>query len=608
LSDEADDPFRLSGRKVYFGPNQLAQAPVVACSLRTSSSGGGGVTAAGVEAAAGRLRAEFPRLLEEHSGAAAGEEPAVALARLLAAFARGALNDTRGFVEAAGATAGAAGTAVLWAGFHEPKVTVAALALAARALREALRAGASFSAELKGDLAGFQQLCRSRHPDFQARILMVAAKARDIPVLSVAPGSRIWQFGWGFRSRSFFETASDADGFVGARIAKSKALSKTIMQGLGLPTPAGVLVETPEELPAAAEKVGWPCVAKPLDSGGGKGVTAGIRSLADLEQSFAYAKKFSSSPVLVEAFVPGEDHRLTVIDGHLVAATRREASTVTGDGVRTIHALLGDLNSRRSSNLVASGYHYPIAMDAVLVAHLARQDLAPDDVPHAGRRVSLRSNANRSTGGVCFNLEDIHPQVRAMAEELATTLGLYAIGIDYITPDISRPPAAGNGAFIEVNATPDMAVVVAGGMDEAEIGTRLLGSLPGRIPFVLVLAAKTAQHELARQLAATSADTPGLAWLCGDEAGLGAMRLDLTHLAMPERVAALLKHRTANAAVVVWSFDDLQQFGTPVDKADLGLVYRHVELPGPWKRVLEATCGRLIVADTVEEALLTIGR
>jgi cyanophycin synthetase len=605
LSDAADDSFRLSGRKVYFGPNPLAPAPVVACSLRMS---GGGVTADGLEAAAGRLREEFHRLLEEHSGAAAAEEPAVSLARLLAAFARGALNDTRGFVEAAGAMAGGPGAAVLWVGFHDPQVTASGLALAARALREALRAQAPFSAELKGNLDEFQQLCRSRHPDFQARILMVAAKARDIPVLAVAPGSRIWQFGWGSRSRSFFETASDADGFVGARIAKSKALSKTVMQGLGLPTPPGVLVASPGDLSAAAEKVGWPCVAKPLDSGGGKGVTAGIRSLPDLEQSFAYAKKFSPSPVLVEAFVPGEDHRLTVIGGQLVAATRREASAVTGDGVRTIHDLLGDLNSRRSSNLVASGYHYPIAMDAVLIAHLARQDLAPGDVPQPGRRVSLRSNANRSTGGVCFNLEDIHPEVRAMAEELATTLGLHAIGIDYITPDISRPPAAGNGAFIEVNTTPDMAVVVAGGMDEAEIGTRLLGALPGRIPVVLVLAAKTAQHELARQLAATSAATPGLAWLCGDEAGLDAMTLDLTHLAMPQRVAALLKYRTATAAVVVWSFADLQQFGAPVDKADLGLVYRHAELPEPWRRVMEATCGRLIVADTVEEALLTIGR
>lgn len=592
--------FQLGARKVFHGPNPFAMAPVVACSLKADAA------PAPVDEAARRLSGAFPRLMADLPAPAAGEDPALALARIVAGFARGALNETRGFVETAGAGFGRPLSAALWTGFHEPGITVSAIALAARALREALGAADFPSPVLMDEFGGLQRLCRSRHPDFQARILMVAARHRDVPVLPLAAGSRIWQFGWGARSRSFFETASDADGFVGTRIAKSKALSKTIMQGLGLPTPPGLLVDSVGELPAAAERVGWPCVVKPMDSGGGKGVTAGIRSVADLEQSFAHARKFSRSPVLVEAFVPGEDHRLTVIDGSLVAVTRREASAVTGDGVRTIGELLGDLNSRRSANLVASGYHYPIAMDATLAAHLSRQGLQPDAVPAAGQRVSLRSNANRSTGGVCFNVTEIHPELRAMAEGLARTLGLSALGLDYITRDVMQPPAAENGAFIEFNATPDMAVVVAGGMDEAEIGLRLLGPLPGRIPFVLVLADRASWPEIAPALARRAEETPGLAWLCGEEAGLGPMRLDLTHQPMPERVAALLKHKVATCAVAVWSPQDLQNFGMPVDRAQLALLYRGSSLPQPWQEVIASASARQGMASSPEAIIAAL--
>jgi cyanophycin synthetase len=556
--------------------------------------------AANIETAAERLRDEFPRLLSGYSPSISREGPAMSPARLLAAFAKGALNDTRGFVETAGAMASGPGTAVLWVGFHDPGVTASALALAARALRAALRAQAPFPVELKRDLAEFQQVCRRRHPDFQARILMVAAKSRNIPVVPVAPGARLWQFGWGSRSRSFFETASDADGFVGVRIADSKALSKTIMRGLGLPTPPAVLVTLPQELPAAAAEVGWPCVVKPLDSNGGRGVSVGVRSLQDLEQSFSHARQFSRSPVLVEAFVPGEDHRLTVVEGSLVATTRREASKITGDGVRTIRELLGALNSRRSANLVASGYLVPIAIDAALSTSLARQDLALDDVPQPGRSVSLRSNANRSSGGVCFNVTDVHPQIREMAEALATTLGLTAAGVDYITRDITLPPVAGNGAFIEVNASPGLAALVVAGIEEAQIGARLLGSRPGRIPMILAVGDRQQEREIATALANAAATLPGLAWLCGTAAGLGALSLDLAQLPPPERTSALLRHRTATRAVIYWSLEDLQAFGAPVDRADLGVIYRASGLPQPWQRVIASSCRRLAVATAPE--------
>lgn len=592
----------VSDRKVFRGPNPIAPDSIVACRLRADSSIGPLLPAA-VE----RLVDAFPRLMSDIPPLSAQrEEPALEAGRLVACLARALLNDTRGFVREAGAASRAGSEATVWVGFHDPRVTTAAVSAACEALCGALSADAFPSDQLARRLGELQNICKSRHPDFQARILMLAAAERGIPILLVSAEARLWQYGWGARARTFFETASNADGFVGSLVSNSKTISKAFMQSLGMPTPRSVQVTVAADLPAAADSIGWPCVVKPLDLDGGRGVTAGVTSLAELESAFARARGFTNRPVMVEAFVPGIDHRLTVIDGSLVATTRREASAVTGDGVRTVRQLLDELNLGRSSNIVASRYHYPIAVDAILVEHLARQGLGPDAVPEVGRRVTLRSNANLSTGGVCVNVEDTHPQVRAMAETLAAALELNAIGLDYITPDISQPPAAAGGAFIEFNATPSLGTMVAGGMAEFEAGSLLLGRLPGRIPLLLILAEDAAKPELAHDLASMAAETPGLAWVSGTAGGLHRLPLDLSQLDPPDRVAALLKNRQARAAIVAWSPEDLKRFGAPVDRADVGVIQSGLELDRPWRRVLAAMCGRLVAAQAAGGTLATI--
>ena len=139
-------------------------------------------------------------------------------------------------------------------------------------------------------------------------------------------------------------------------------------------------------------------------------------------------------------------------------------------------ALAADLNAPRSSNMVRSRYLRPIAMDDVLVRHLATQSLALEDVPARGQRVTLRSNANLSTGGMCNEATAAcHPQVRAMAEQLAKTAGLAAVGINYLTTDISRAPSETGGAFIEMNTTNGLDFCIAAGCSPSTIAQKILG-------------------------------------------------------------------------------------------------------------------------------------
>ena len=159
--------------------------------------------------------------------------------------------------------------------------------------------------------------------------------------------------------------------------------------------------------------------------------------------------------MLVEQFAPGNDYRLLVVGGKLVAAARREPAQVVGDGVHTIAELVEIVNMdpRRGEDHATS--LSKIQLDADLAGRAGRPGLdAPLDPP-AGQRVLIRRNANLSTGGTAIDVTDrVHPEVAARAIEAAQVVGLDIAGVDVVATDISRPLEEQGGVIVEVNAAP----------------------------------------------------------------------------------------------------------------------------------------------------------
>jgi len=85
--------------------------------------------------------------------------------------------------------------------------------------------------------------------------------------------------------------------------------------------------------------IGWPVVTKPLSGNHGRGVTTNITSIEDLKSGYEAAHARHET-VIVERYIKGEDHRMLVIGGKLVAAARRRPAHVTGDGTNTIQQLI----------------------------------------------------------------------------------------------------------------------------------------------------------------------------------------------------------------------------------------------------------------------------
>ncbi len=568
----------------YHGPNPLAAGSVVVAELTCDSLPHPAQVAQASATLWSQSGMDAPDSRELDGGT---DDLLLGLGESAACWARAALNEVRGYVLHAGARR-VGGSILLWLGFHQPELSRIALRMALQAFTRLLN-GQGNSQRLKEELDRLWKACRHHHPDFQARILMVAARARNIPCLPFLPDSRCWQFGWGEKSRVFFETASNEDGALGRIWQRSKVVTKELMQLIGLPTPAHVLVNREEELASAVAQVGFPCVVKPQDGSSGRGVTADINDNANLLHAFRIARQVTNGPLMVEQHVSGADFRLMTVNGRFLAAIAREASYVVGDGTTTVRGLLAQLNASRFENLVKSRYLRPIAVDEVLVQHLSVQSIELDDVLPAGQKVTLRSNANRSTGGICTDVTDsVHPEVQAMAEQFALATGLKTAGLDYLTRDITRPPRETGGAFIEINATPGMAVFVASGWSEADIGRVVLGDKPGRIPVALSILSTERLSEELPSLRSKPLDH-GEGWVCGSDIRIGRAALHCELKQPWSAVQAALRNPSLQRLRIICSGQDIERFGLPLDGFSQVDLQDH-RLGASWKRLLANLC------------------
>src|SRR3546814_4529973 len=69
---------------------------------------------------------------------------------------------------------------------------------------------------------------------------------------------------------------------------------------------------------------------KPYNGNHGRGITIDISGDDEIREAFNAAREHSRS-VIVETFQPGDDHRLLVINGELIAATKRTPGHVRSE-------------------------------------------------------------------------------------------------------------------------------------------------------------------------------------------------------------------------------------------------------------------------------------
>ena len=267
--------------------------------------------------------------------------------------------------------------------------------------------------------------------------LVAAAESRRIPWLRLGTNSLI-QLGHGRYQQRVQATVTSHTSHIAVELASDKEETNRILGNLGLPVPRQQLVQSPEGAVAAAERIGYPVVVKPYNANHGRGISIHLLDADQVRSAFDVAREHSRS-VIVETFVSGFDHRMLVVNGSLVAVAQRIPGHVTGDGRRTIGALLDAVNADDRRGIGHEKVLTKIEMDLQAEQCLARKGYDRDTVPEAGEQVFLRLTGNLSTGGTAVDMTDVvHPDNAEMAVRAVEAIGLDVGGVDFLTSDITR--------------------------------------------------------------------------------------------------------------------------------------------------------------------------
>jgi cyanophycin synthetase len=290
--------------------------------------------------------------------------------------------------------------------------------------------------------------------------LVRAAEERDIPWLRLNRFSLI-QLGHGHHSKRVQATITSETRHIAVEITTDKEETNRILADLGLPVPRQGLAYDPQEAVERAERIGYPVVVKPLNANHGRGVSINLSSPEAVEVAFENAREHSRI-VIVESFIDGLDHRMLVVNGELIAASKRVPGHVIGDGTSTIEELVEVVNQDPRRGIGHEKVLTRLDFDHQAERLLALKGYDRTSVPDKDKVVYLRSTGNLSTGGTAVDVTDIvHPDNREMAIRAARAVGMDVAGVDFLTTDISESYQIIGGAICEVNAAPGFRMHVA---------------------------------------------------------------------------------------------------------------------------------------------------
>jgi cyanophycin synthetase len=407
--------------------------------------------------------------------------------------------------------------------------------------------------------------------------LVKAAEERNIPWLRLNEQSLV-QLGHGKYQQRIQATVTGKTSHIAVELASDKEETNKILGSLGLPVPRQELVQSEGAARRAARKIGFPVVTKPYNGNHGRGISIKLGSDEEVVEGFLKAQAISRS-VIVETYLEGDDHRLLVVNGELVAATRRTPGHVVGDGTHTIRELVEIVNQDPRRGVGHEKVLTRIELDAQAEMMMARVEVTADSVPEAGRAIYLRSTANLSTGGTATDVTDIiHPDNREMAVRAIKAIGLDVGGVDFLSTNIAESYKTIGGGICEVNAAPGFRMHVAPSEGKPRdaagpvIDMLFPQGAPSRVPIAAITGTngKTTTSRMLAHIAKMTGFTPGLTTT--DGVYIDGQRTVEGDMTGPVSARMVLADPQIDFAVLETARGGLLRAGMGVTKVDVGAV------------------------------------
>ena len=249
---------------------------------------------------------------------------------------------------------------------------------------------------------------------------------------------------------------TNRDCYIFENITNDKYISKQIMKEAGLVVPEAIILYKSmtkadiEELvkPFYNKKI----VVKPRNTNYGIGITVFSENATKTQimNAIDYAFRFDDN-ILIEQYCKGLEYRFLVINGKCLSVVHRRNASVIGDGKSTIRELIKMKNKEDWHALTGS----PVKTDEPVVEYLKLQGLTYDSVIPEGKRITLRSNSNVSTGGESLVFTDIMPdRFKKIAEKASRAFDAKICGVDIIIEDMKKDKYA----IIEINDNPGYSI------------------------------------------------------------------------------------------------------------------------------------------------------
>lgn len=445
--------------------------------------------------------------------------------------------------------------------------------------------------DISGSVGRIREVWEKVQPPQLTAYIVDEATKRGIPCIGLN-GYHLVQLGHGVHQKKIQRSSTNLTSSIGVKTGGNKHLTKKILRSSGVPVPDGRLVPEIHDLEKAIKEIGFPIALKPLSANHGKGISLNITNLADAISAFRTAKLFSGpSGVIVEKFIQGGDYRLLTIGYRFVAAAKRTAAVVFGDGTSTIKDLVDrvNLDPRRGT-----GHNKPltfITIDEITLQILRRKGLTPGSILPPGESLFLKDTANLSTGGTSADVTDlVHPDNILLMERVAKIIDLDICGIDIISPDISVPLLRNGGVVIEVNSGPGFRIH----MDPYEGKPRNVagsaidwlfpGGSPSGIPIIAVTGTRSSRFSaiLVAQMIATMGYKVGCAAATG--AYIQGVMVVQGNCTAYEHAEMIFRDPTVDFAVIECAEAGIFQTGLAFHNCDVGIVID----PEPGERATQA--------------------
>lgn len=282
-----------------------------------------------------------------------------------------------------------------------------------------------------------------------ARIIADEAIRRGIRVTVLDAESGYLEFEHGGRTVVSRESLTQYTSAVAMSRCEDKRVSRKVVERVGVRVPRGTTAVFGPEDTEFMGQVGA-LVVKPVRGEQGRGITIGVTTPEELHAALQLAGG-PAEEILLEEYCPGEDLRILVVDGRVVAAAIRRPASIFGTGKHTVAQLVEAQSRRRSAQ---TGGEARIPLDEVTENIIREEGYRLDEVLPEGIRVQVRKTANLHTGGTIHDVtERLHPALASAAVDCARELGIPVTGIDFLVPDVS----GSEYVFIEANERPGLA-------------------------------------------------------------------------------------------------------------------------------------------------------